>query len=141
MNTRIERVTNPSDEQRSAILKPLRAYNVAQAGDPCPETIALVVRDEQTNDIVGGLYGEIFYRWFFIELLAVPENSRGQGTGSRLIRMAEDVAREKGCIGLWLDTFDFQAPVFYERHGFTEFGRLNDFPPTHQRFFMQKRLD
>jgi GNAT superfamily N-acetyltransferase len=100
-----------------------------------------VVRDEETDDIIGGLYGEIFYRWFFIELLAIPEQTQGQGTGSRLIAMAEEVARERGCVGLWLDTFDFQAPSFYERLGFSKFGALDDFPPGHQRFFMQKRLD
>ncbi|MDH4581846.1 GNAT family N-acetyltransferase [Pseudomonas sp. BN415] len=140
MSTRIELTVNPGEDQRAAILKPLRAYNVSQAGDPKREAIALLVRDEHTNEIIGGLYGEIFYRWLFIELLAIPEQARGQGTGSRLMNMAEDVAREKGCVGIWLDTFDFQAPEFYQKHGFTEFGHLDDFPPEHKRFFFQKRL-
>ncbi|GFM75669.1 MULTISPECIES: GNAT family N-acetyltransferase [Pseudomonas] len=141
MTARIEMMIDPGEEERLAILRPLRAHNFSQAGDPKPETIALLVRDEQTGEVIGGLYGEIFYRWLFIELLAIPEQTRGQGIGSRLIHMAEDVAREKDCVGIWLDTFDFQAPSFYERHGFTEFGHLNDFPPEHKRFFLQKRLD
>lgn len=140
MMTRIETMVDPGEKERAAILRPLRAHNFSQAGDPKPETIALLVRDDHTNEVIGGLYGEIFYRWFFIELLAIPEETRGQGTGSHLMRMAEDIAREKGCVGIWLDTFDFQAPSFYERHGFTEFGRLDDFPPDHKRFFLQKRL-
>jgi hypothetical protein len=44
-------------------------------------------------------------------------------------------------VGIWLDTFDFQAPDFYRGHGFTEFGKLSDYPPGHQRYFFQKRLD
>lgn len=140
MSTRIEMMVNPGDEERSAILRPLRAHNRAQAGDPKPESLALLVRDEHTNEIIGGLYGEIFYRWLFIELLAIPEQSRGQGTGSRLMEMAESTALERGCVGIWLDTFDFQAPAFYERHGFTEFGHLDNFPPQHKRLFFQKRL-
>lgn len=140
MKTRIELKVNPEADERSAILRPLRAYNVAQAGHPEPESIALLVRDECTNDVIGGLYGEIFYRWFFIELLAIPEATRGQGIGSRLMEMAEDVAREKECVGIWLDTFDFQAPDFYQKHGYTEFGHIADFPPTHKRLFLQKRL-
>lgn len=140
MTTRIEMMVDPGEEERLAILRPLRAHNLSQAGDPKPETIALLVRDEQTGEVIGGLYGEIFYRWLFIELLAIPEQTRGQGVGSRLMRMAEDVARERSCVGIWLDTFDFQAPSFYERHGFTEFGRLDDFPPEHKRLFLQKRL-
>ncbi|WP_342245916.1 GNAT family N-acetyltransferase [Pseudomonas sp. OTU5201] len=140
MSTRIELTVNPGEDQRAAILRPLRAHNVSQAGDPKREAIALLVRDELTIEIIGGLYGEIFYRWLFIELLAIPEQARGQGTGSRLMNMAEDVAREKGCVGIWLDTFDFQAPGFYQKHGFTEFGHLDEFPPEHKRFFFQKRL-
>ncbi|MES2817905.1 MAG: GNAT family N-acetyltransferase [Pseudomonadota bacterium] len=140
MSTRIDMAVNPGDDERAAILRPLRVYNLAQAGDPKPETLALLVRDEHSNDIMGGLYGEIFYRWLFIELLAVPEHTRGQGTGSRLMAMAEDVAREKGCVGIWLDTFSFQAPAFYHKHGFSEFAQLDDFPPGHKRFFFKKRL-
>lgn len=141
MNTRIEIALNPGDAERTAILQPLNAYNIAQAGDPKSEAVALLVRDEDTNDILGGLYGNIFYRWLFIELLAVPEQTRGQGTGSKLLEMAEKLALEKGCIGIWLDTFDFQAPEFYPKHGFTRFGQIDDFPPGHQRYFFQKRLD
>ncbi|MDH4873917.1 GNAT family N-acetyltransferase [Pseudomonas sp. BN515] len=140
MSTRIEMTENPGEDELSAILRPLRAHNRSKAGDPKPETIALLVRDEHTNEIIGGLYGEIFYRWLFIELLAIPEQTRGQGTGSRLMNMAEGVAREKGCVGIWLDTFDFQAPAFYQKLGYTEFGHLDDFPPEHKRFFFQKRL-
>ncbi|GGC91032.1 hypothetical protein GCM10007418_08390 [Halopseudomonas salina] len=55
--------------------------------------------------------------------------------------MAEKLALEKGYIGIWLDTFDFQAPEFYPKHGFTRFGQIDDFPPGHQRYFFQKRLD
>ncbi|MCG7374589.1 GNAT family N-acetyltransferase [Pseudomonas luteola] len=140
MAARIELTINPKEEERLAILKPLRVHNLVKGGDPKPESIALLVRDEDSGEITGGLSGEIFYRWLFIELLAIPEETRGQGIGSRLVNMAEEVAREKGCVGIWLDTFDFQAPEFYQKHGFTEFGQLNDFPPEHKRFFFQKKL-
>ncbi|BCG24577.1 N-acetyltransferase [Pseudomonas tohonis] len=141
MNTRIDVTATPSEDDRAAILKPLRAHNRAKAGDPQRETLALLVRDERTDEVIGGLYGEIFYRWLYIELLAIPEQARGQGTGSQLMEMAEHAAREKGCVGIWLDTFDFQAPEFYKRHGYTAFGQVEDFPPGHRRFFFQKRLD
>jgi GNAT superfamily N-acetyltransferase len=141
MSTRIELTNQPTEEDYLAILTPLRAYNASQAGDAGAEKFALLVRDEQTNEVLGGLYGKLLYRWMFIELLAVPEQDRGQGTGSRLMGMAEDLAREKNCVGIWLDTFDFQAPDFYRKHGFSEFGQLQDYPPGHQRLFFHKRLD
>jgi len=141
MTLRIDRTDAPTDEERQAILAPLRAYNMAKTGAALPELVAWLVRDEHSNEIVGGLYGRIFFRWLYIELLVVPEQARGQGTGSSLMQMAEDHAREKGCVGIWLDTFDFQAPAFYRRHGFTEVGQIDDYPPGHQHFFFQKRLD
>jgi GNAT superfamily N-acetyltransferase len=140
MSVRIEMTLDPGEAERLAILKPLRAHNFSQGGDPKPKAVALLVRDEHSNEIMGGLYGEIFYRWLFIELLAIPEQARGQGTGSRLMSMAEDLAREQGCVGIWLDTFDFQAPEFYEKQGFSQFAHLDDFPPEHKRLFFQKKL-
>ncbi|MGR4971514.1 GNAT family N-acetyltransferase [Pseudomonas sp. LARHCG127] len=139
MTLRIERTDTPTDEERQAILAPLRAYNTAKTGGTVPELVAWLVRDEQ-GEIVGGLYGRVFFSWLYIELLVVPEQARGQGTGSTLMQMAEELAREKNCVGIWLDTFDFQAPAFYRKHGFTEIGQIDDYPPGHQHFFFQKRL-
>ncbi|KJZ67577.1 GNAT family N-acetyltransferase [Pseudomonas fluorescens] len=139
MTLRIELTQNPTNEDREAILTPLRAYNAAQAGEANPQPIALLVRDDN-DEILGGLYGRVFYRWLYIELLSVPEQARGQGMGSKLMHMAEDLAREKGCVGVWLDTFDFQAPGFYQKLGYSELGQIADYPPGHKRFFFQKRL-
>ncbi|MGW8461741.1 GNAT family N-acetyltransferase [Pseudomonas sp. CLCA07] len=139
MTLRIERSQNPTNEEREAILTPLRAYNAAQAGQANAQPLALLVRDDN-GEILGGLYGRFFYQWLFIELLSVPEQARGQGMGSTLMQMAEDLAREKECMGIWLDTFDFQAPEFYKRLGYSELGQIADYPPGHKRFFFQKRL-
>jgi GNAT superfamily N-acetyltransferase len=141
MNVRIEPTANPTDEDYLSILAPLRAFNVSQAGDAGAEKFALLIRDEHSGEVLGGLYGSLLYRWMFIELLAVPEQVRGQGLGARLMDMAETLAKEKNCVGIWLDTFDFQAPEFYRRLGFSEFGQVNDYPPGHRRHFFQKRLD
>ena len=139
MTLRIERSQNPTNEEREAILAPLRIYNAEQAGPGNPQPIALLVRDDN-GEILGGLYGRFFYQWLFIELLSVPEQARGQGLGSKLMQMAEDLARKKECVGIWLDTFDFQAPQFYKRLGYSELGQIADYPPGHKRHFFQKRL-
>jgi GNAT superfamily N-acetyltransferase len=138
---RIEQTTQPSDDEIQAILTPLRAYNASKAGDAGAEKFALLVRDDDNDQVLGGLSGTLLYRWMFIELLAVPEQARGQGIGSRLMAMAEEWAREKNCVGIWLDTFDFQAPEFYRGLGYSEFGHIDDYPPDHRRFYFQKRLD
>ncbi|MGE1175067.1 N-acetyltransferase [Pseudomonas sp. BW7P1] len=140
MSLRIELSQDSTEEERLAILAPLHAYNVAQAGIKVSEPLTLLVRDEQGN-ILGGLYGRLVCQWLFVDLLSVPEQGRHQGIGTKLMRMAEDLAREKGCIGAWLDTFDFQAPAFYRKLGYSQFGELTDYPPGHKRLFFQKRLD
>lgn len=127
-------------QEREAILKPLRAYNLVHTGNMAFETVGILLRDPATQDVVGGLYGKISYGWLFIELLSIPDQMRTQGTGTRLMRAAEDLARERQCVGIWLDTFSFQAPGFYRKLGFSEFGHIADYPAGHQRHFFQKRL-
>jgi GNAT superfamily N-acetyltransferase len=139
MNLRIELTQSPTEEQRQAILQPLIEYNDAQTGGSKSEPFALMVKDEN-GEILGGLYGRMIFRWMFIELLSVPEQGRGQGIGSKLMAQAEALAREKNCYGLWLDTFDFQAPEFYKKLGFSQFGEIVDYPPGHKRHYFQKRL-
>jgi ribosomal protein S18 acetylase RimI-like enzyme len=52
----------------------------------------------------------------YIDVLWVKEESRGDGYGSALLEEMEKIAKEKGCKLVHLDTFDFQAKDFYERH-------------------------
>ncbi len=140
MALEIELSLDVSEEDRQALLKPLKAFNAANGGEVALENFALLLRDPASNEVVGGLYGRIAYRWMFVELLSIPEQMREQGTGARLMRETEDLARQKACIGIWLDTFSFQAPGFYRKQGFDEFGHIADYPPGHQRHFFQKRL-
>ena len=130
---------HPSEADRAAVLAPLRAYNIARAGDPRVRPVAVLLRDAG-GDPVGGLWGRCSYDWLFIELLAVPEAHRGAGHGRALMERAERIARAHGCTGIWLDTYDFQARGFYERLGFDLFGTLDDHPAGRQRFFLRKRF-
>jgi len=124
---------------REAVLAPLRAYNVAQAGDPRIRPVAILIEGDQ-GETAGGLWGRISYDWLFVELLAVPDAARGQGLGRHVMEQAEAIAREAGCAGIWLDTYEFQARGFYEKLGYTLFGTLEDHPVGQRRFFMMKRL-
>lgn len=138
---RIERLDQPTDQDRLAILNPLLAYSESKVNNPYFQNFALVVRDEHSDEILGGLYAKISYQWLYVELLSVPEQARGQGVGTRLMHMVEELAREKDCTGIWLGTFDFQAPQFYKKLGFTQYGQIDDYPPGHCQHFFQKRLN
>ena len=133
MPAQIQLSENVTEAERLAILYPLLAHNLANGGDDAHETFALLLRAPDRDEVIGGLYGKISYRWLLIDLVSVPEQMRGQGIGERLMRMAEDIAQKKNCIGIWLETFSFQAPGFYRKLGYSEFGRLADYPPGHTR--------
>ncbi|WP_245572932.1 GNAT family N-acetyltransferase [Lichenihabitans psoromatis] len=130
----------PTALDREAVLRPLMAHNERQTGRSDFKPLAILLRNAEGQPMDGGLTGRSFYGWLFIELLSVPEASRGQKLGTRLMQQAEAVALERGCLGIWLDTFSFQARGFYEKLGYAVFGSIEDYPPGHQRFFLQKRL-
>jgi GNAT superfamily N-acetyltransferase len=130
----------PTDDHYEMIMKPLRAFNVAVAGPLNYAVYAIVLRDAETGEESGGLYGHFYYDWLFVELLAVPEPLRGQNLGTRLMDAAEDEARRRGCVGVWLDTFSFQAPAFYAARGYEVFGAIDDYPVGKRRMFLRKRL-
>src|SRR5688572_15851996 len=101
----------------------LRAYNESQAGPLAAEVISLSVR---TGDgaLVGGLVGEMFWDALFIRTLWVDEAHRRSGLGGRLMAEAERRARARPCAWIYTSTFEFQAPDFYAKQGFTPFGEL-----------------
>lgn len=47
---------------------------------------------------------------------------------------------EKGCRLILLDSFSFQAPDFYKKHGYREYGVVEDHPKGHSQHFLEKRL-
>jgi GNAT superfamily N-acetyltransferase len=100
----------------------------------------LAVLARRRGQVVGGAVGRTGWAWLYVGRLWVADELRGAGLGTRLMTVIESAARERGCIGAWLDTFSFQARPFYESIGYRQFGELGDFPPGHARHFMSKAL-
>jgi GNAT superfamily N-acetyltransferase len=137
---RIEVEEKPSLELRESILQPLLRFNEKHAGATVLEPLAILLRAPEADEVVGGLWAETAYRWMFIHLVVVPEEFRGRGIGSRLIETAEEVARKRGCVGIRLDTYSFQAPAFYPRLGYELLGKVPNYPPGHEAFMYFKHL-
>lgn len=100
---------------------------------------AIALRDENGR-IQGGVTGHAVWGWLYVRYLWVDDRWRGCGQGARLMQAAEAEAEKLGCIGVWVSTYSFQAPTFYQKLGYLEFGRIGDFPKGHCRLFYQKRL-
>lgn len=128
----------PDPAIREAILQPLSAHNVATVGQGNWAPLAVTVRDA-AGQVVGGLWGNIWHDFLFVEFLATGA-ARGHGLGRAVMQLAEAEALRRGCTGIWLDTFSFQAPGFYAKLGFTECGRIADYMPGQDRIFLVKRL-
>jgi GNAT superfamily N-acetyltransferase len=133
---------DPDNADLEAVADGLTMANRIAAGrDHGWGRVAFLVREPDTERAVGGLTGWTDYDWFFVHLLYLPERLRGAGHGRDLMARAEAFARTHGCIGMWLDTFSFQARPFYERLGFRVFGTIDDHPVGGARYFMQKRFE
>lgn len=117
----------------------LDEYNIARGGPYNHEELWVLARDED-GGLLGGLKANIGYSWMFVDLLWVNPNHRKGGLGSQLLGKAEEIARERGCLGAYLETFSFQAPDFYKRQGFHEFGRIDDYPPGHATIWLKKQF-
>lgn len=124
---------------RKAILKGLVAYNRSQIGRRRWKNIAVTIRND-AGDIVGGVTGEAWADWLFIQLLWLDEAHRGQDLASRAMDAVEDEARAFGAKHAYLDTFSFQARPFYEKRGYRVFGTLENYPDAHSRYWMTKSL-
>lgn len=132
----------PTEEQlRSGELGlKLRHYNYGFVGEyPKQEYIRFDARDENGR-LLGGLRGFVFLYWLNIEVLFVEEDVRGLGLGSRLLAEAERCAIELGAKNATLSTFEWQAPGFYQKHGYEEFGRIDDYAPGYYLAHMKKAL-
>jgi ribosomal protein S18 acetylase RimI-like enzyme len=125
-------------EAKRAVIKGLVAFNSAAVGKRPWKQLAVTARDD--GRIVGGALGALWLEWLFIELLWLGEAFRGRDIGTELITELEEEARRRGAKNAYVDTFSFQAPGFYEKLGFREFGRLEPYFQSHARIWLTKPL-
>jgi GNAT superfamily N-acetyltransferase len=130
-----------SEEIRSGELGArLRQYNYGFVGEyPEQQYIRLNARDDKGR-LLGGLRSHVFLYWLNIDVLFVEADARGQGLGSRLLAQAEQQAVEMGARHAKLETFEWQAPAFYRKHGYTEYARVDDYAPGFYLSCMKKVL-
>lgn len=95
---------------------------------------------DETGELVGGLSGWTWAGLFGIEMLWIREASRKDGWGTRILAAAEEEARRRGCDRACVSSFTFQAPAFYQRHGYVETGRTLGIPGGAEDVHMFKKF-
>ena len=97
---------------------------------------------DETGRLIGGCVGstEDVWQWLTVDTMWVEPSRRGHGLGRALLTSVEQQARERGCRWAKLNTWEFQAPAFYESLGYVVYGREIDYPPGHVNHLMRKDL-
>jgi ribosomal protein S18 acetylase RimI-like enzyme len=99
-----------------------------------------VVDDAHGAPDRGQLSGHTWGGTCQLSTLWVDEPHRRSGLGSALLSAVEAEASRRGCTQVALLTHDFQAPRFYERHGYRRVGEIPDYPTGHAQLVYLKRL-
>lgn len=100
---------------------------------------SIALYDEQ--QYIGGITANKWMNATHISLLALKKAYRGRGYGSQLLKKAETFALQEGSDLITINTQDYQAKTFYEKHGYHVFGQLVDTPFVGTtKYYLVKRV-
>lgn len=137
-------VSNGNDKFTECIQKRLIEFNMKQVpldGIISPEPINIVIQDNDAK-LIGGINATVIRYWkrCHIDTFWIEERYRGTGYGGKFLAYVEKVALDKGCTLLELETYSFQAPGFYLKHGYQIIGILENHPEEHSQYFFKKEI-
>lgn len=130
---------DPAPDEMQYLEDRIYEFNSAVTGIADGDFLAFFVRDG--GRIVAGICGNTWGGTCELRQFWVEESRRGSGLGTSLLHAAEREARRRGCTQIVLMTFSFQAPAFYERHGFEVVAAIENHPRRHRNFLMRKALE
>ena len=98
-----------------------------------------VVRNQE-GSMIAGIAGWTWAGACEITQFWVSEDVRGNGIGKKLLEAAEEEARRNACSTILVRTYSFQAPSFYEKHGYGVEHAVENFPHGHRYYILTKAL-
>ena len=87
------KLENIESEKTQELANLIRAYNRSKREPSKSEPLNIYLEDEQGN-LKAGMVAETFGNWLEIEYLYVSDDLRGQGIGSKILKMAERESKE-----------------------------------------------
>jgi len=134
-------VTDELDSADAAVISDgLRAYYLSQTGYYDFRPLAVFVRDPQTGKNHRRATRTVRIRAVYVAWFFLPEDWRGARIGSRVLAMAEEEGRRRGCTRIALTTLSIEAPGFYQKQGYNVAATIDCEPPGLTRYYMMKRL-
>jgi hypothetical protein len=95
---------------------------------------------DSSGKVVAGVTGFTLLGLMFLHIFDLPKELRGGGLGRRILQMAEEEGRWRGCIAGALQTIGFRASEFYQRHGWRVLGEFRRGRPRTSRVLLMKYL-
>jgi len=128
---------NPQDKQ--LLVDGLLRHHAKNGHVRKTDTFSIFLKNDQ-DIVVGGVILTTLWGGLEISSLWVDESLRGQGWGKKLMEAAEAEGIKRGCYLAYTNTFFWQAPEFYQKLGYTLFGKLENFPKGSTLSYFQKKL-
>ncbi|QHT64105.1 GNAT family N-acetyltransferase [Paenibacillus lycopersici] len=133
-------IVRGTGEDANVVRNKLIAFNAAHVPNGRYEEINLHIKNE-AGEIIAGLNSAVCWNWMEVDILWVADTHRGQGLGKRLLEEAERIARANDCAFVKLNTFSFQAPRFYQKHGYQVMFMIDEAPAGQQHYYLKKDLE
>ena len=132
------RLTDQHDGDVADLGRRLDGYNSAHVAPSQKRRLSILARDDATG-LIAGLSGETAWGWLYIRWLWVDSAYWRQGIAGSLLDRAEAEAKERGCVGAHIDTFNPTAVAVYKRQGYDVYGEIPGYVAGQARTYLQKR--
>ncbi|MBI3677213.1 MAG: GNAT family N-acetyltransferase [Proteobacteria bacterium] len=129
----------PHEATTAALRNGLHEFNMAAMPGSSWNEIVVTLR-EDNGALRGGVIARVTGESCYIDTVWIDDAARGNGLGTKMVRMAEEEIRRAGARGAWLYTLSVQAKPFYEKLGYAEFAELKWPGSVVLRHFMRKDL-
>ncbi|KKO49183.1 GCN5 family acetyltransferase [Arsukibacterium sp. MJ3] len=134
---KIEVLDNPEPALIEYLDKKIAEFNWANWEVSERRPLAVQLKNDN-GDVVAGAAARTFGDWLLLDTLWVSEALRGQQFGSKILKEIEVSAKQRGCVKCLLNTLNFQAMPFYQKHGYTTQWVQQGYPKTGCKYFMVK---
>ena len=135
----IEVLENPKQELIDYLDKKIDDFNWANWEVSERTSLAVQIKNDH-GDVIAGAAARSFGDWLLLDTLWVSDELRGQNIGSKILKEIETSGKKRGCIKCLLDTLNFQAMPFYEKHGYKTEWIQHNYPKTGCKYYMVKKL-
>ena len=117
----------------------LQKYNNASSNIEDVKPLHVIANGED-GAVNGSGIGRTWGACCELQLLWVDTGCRKKGVGTKIMDAFELEASERGCNLVYLDTFTFQAPLFYKKRGYKEVSRVTGFTGGAEKIYMEKSI-